>query len=130
MSVDIRIWTNIFEAVSVRSVMSVLLVFSILLSPYSFAGIGHAQEHQSHSSADHDKKSHHHNTGHNDHSGVGHALTHCGSASCTPSFLGVSNPVVSYQIVFLRLHLVAGDDALRRSLFLESDPPVPRISLT
>jgi hypothetical protein len=101
--------------------LSAILVFAVFLGPYSFAGDGHTQEHQSHSSM-----SHHDEPVPEDHSGVGHALTHCGSAFCAPAFVATSAYVAAYVTLSHRLQLSAGDDAMLRSLYLDGDPPVPR----
>ena len=108
-------------AMTWRSLLSALLVLSVFLGPYAFAGDGHAQEHDSQSSTNH-----HDDPVPEDHSGIGHALTHCGSASCTPSFVGTFFYVATYTTVSHRLRLQAGDDAMLRSPYLDADPPVPR----
>jgi hypothetical protein len=118
-------WHDQVSAISLRSLLSAILVFAVLLGPYSFAGDGHAQEHQSHSSMGHDGM-----PMQDDHSGVGHALTHCGSAFCAPVFVATSAYAATYVTLFHRLHLTAGDNAMVRSLYLDGDPPVPRDGLS
>ena len=120
-SVSLSVWHSQVSAISMQSLLSAILVFAVLLGPYSFAGNSHAQEHQSHSSMNH-----HDDPAQDDHSGLGHALTHCGSASCYPSFVGTSAYVATYATVSHPLHLLTGDDAMLRSHYLDCDPPVPR----
>ena len=109
------------SAISLRSLMSTILVFAVFLGPYSFAGDSHAQEHQSQSSM-----GHHDNPTDDDHSTVEHALTHCGSGACAPPFVRAFSAVALQTAGSHRLHLSFGDDAMLRALILDCDPPVPR----
>jgi hypothetical protein len=106
---------------SLSSVLSALLIFAVFLGPYSFASDGHALEHETHSST-----SHHDEPAKHDHSGVGHALTHCGSATCVPIFVGTKLIADNYATVAFKLRSWFADDALLLPLYLDSDPPVPR----
>lgn len=108
-------------AISLRSLRFAIIVFAVLLGPYSFASVAHAQEHQSHSST-----SHHEEPERGDHSGVGHALTHVGSASGCPSFVATFAQQVTTATISYCLQFSDGDNAMRRSHFLNCDPPVPR----
>ena len=122
-------WYRHISTNAMRSLVSALMVLAVVLGPYSFAGHGHAEEHQSHSSSDH-----HHgpDTGHHgepdqmDHKGVGHALTHCGSAFCAPSYVATSAYVPTHTIISHRVHLSFGNETTLKSLYLDADPPVPR----
>ena len=108
-------------SVAFRPFLSLLLVFAILVSPYSFAGGRHAGQDETHSSTGHDDSS-----SMPGHSGFGHVLFHCGSAFCTPSFIDVPTVVTAPESVWLHLELTARDDAALGSLHLSCDPPVPR----
>jgi hypothetical protein len=104
-------------------------MFAVFLGPYSFAGVGHAQHHQLLSlTGDHDHSAtgHHYDPVQEDHSGIGHALTHCGSGSCAPSYVGTITNGAPFTTVSYRLNLFAGYDAMLASLYLDADPPVPR----
>lgn len=61
-----------------------------------------------------------------DHRDHGHAVAHCGPASCAPSFAGI----VDFSGLGMRgmsstIHF-ASDDRQMASLCLDSDPPVPK----
>lgn len=119
-----------FSASALRMLLSAILVFAVFLGPYSYAAGQHAQHHDSQPSSsqhgDHgDKDSHgHSDTG--DHSGVGHALTHCGSTACSPTFVGTPLVPTTFANVIFRTHVWFADDVAMPALHLESDPPVPR----
>lgn len=119
------VWYKSIAAISWRSLVFILMIFAVLLGPYSFAGDGHAQEHKSFSSMNHQE-----DPIKNDHSGVGHALAHCGSASCAPSYVGPISAFVTYLIICHRLQLSTANDAMLGSLNLDCDPPVPRDSIS
>jgi hypothetical protein len=104
-------------------------MFSLFLAPYSFASLEHAKQHETHSSSDHHHDSvigHHGDPAQGDHSGIGHALAHCGSGACAPSYVGMAINAGTYVAISFRIQLWFGDDALLPSLYLDSDPPVPR----
>ena len=107
--------------VSFRPLLSLLLVFAVLVSPYSFAGGRHLGHHENHSSTGHDDT-----PPISDHSGLGHVLFHCGSAFCTPSFIDMPTVVTAHAAVWRQLDLTARDDSSLGSLYLDCDPPVPR----
>ena len=55
-----------------------------------------------------------------------HPAMHCGAFSCAPSFSGAltsANPTVARRVLHSRYTI---DDPMLRSLYLDSDPPVPR----
>ena len=117
-----------FLAESLRSWLSALLMFTVFLGPYTFAGDAHAREHQSHSSMghhDHSTTGHHDDPAQDDHSGIGHALTHCGSGSCSPPYVGTTANVATLAVLSFRAKLWFGDDVFLTSLHLDSDPPCP-----
>ena len=90
-----------FSAATLRVLLSAMLVFAVLLGPYSYAADRHAQHHQSQSSMDHHGSGQNHGQSDGeDHSGVGHALTHCGSTACSPAFMGVPDAPASFANVF------------------------------
>ena len=114
-------------AATLRVLLSVMLVFAVFIGPYSYAAERHAEHHESHSASDHHGgMDSHGQSDDEEHKGVGHALTHCGSTACAPSFVGT--PVVSTRSADLifRLHTWIADDLDVPSLYLDSDPPVPR----
>jgi hypothetical protein len=121
---EIHRWMS---ALSLRSLLSAILVFGVLLGPYSFAVDAHAQHHKSHASHEHNGSPNYHDPAdESDHSGVGHALTHCGSGNCTPTFVG--SPINSADFVRLSYksrHWLENGINLR-AIHLEADPPVPR----
>ena len=114
-----------FSAVSWWSVLSAILVVTLILGPFTFAGDAHAADHHASSSVSHD--------GHpaqDDRSDIGDALTHCGSPSCAPSNVGASTCALAATLASVGRQLSVGDDALLRSLYLDGDPPVPRGGLS
>jgi hypothetical protein len=123
--VTFTVWQGRISAITWRSLLSAILIFAVLLGPYSFAGDGHAEEHQSHSSM-----THHHEPIKSDQKGLGHAFTHCGSAFCSPSFVAAPTYVVTDATASHPLRFLAGDDAMLRAHYLDGDPPVPRESFS
>ena len=114
-----------FPTMSWWSVLSAILVVTLILGPFSFAGDAHAADHHASSSVSHD--------GHpaqDDPSDIGDALTHCVSPSCAPSNVGASAGALAATPASVGLQLLVGDDALLRSLYLDGDPPVPRGAIT
>ena len=110
-----------------RVLLSAVLVFAIFLGPYSFAASLHAQHHDSQSSSS--QLVDHENHGHSDtgdHSGVGHALTHCGSTACVPTFVGTPVIPTTFANEIFRKHVWFADGVAMRAQHLEFDPPVPR----
>ncbi len=114
-----------FSAVSWWSVLSAILVVTLILGPFTFAGDAHAADHHASSSVSHED-----HPAQDDHSDVGDALTHCGSPSCAPSNVGASTSALAATLASIGLKLSVGDDALLRSLYLDCDPPVPRGALS
>lgn len=112
---------------TLRVLLCAVLAFSIFLGPYTFAADQHAQHHASHSSSI--QPVDHENHGHSDtvdHSGVGHALTHCGSTACVPTFVGTPLIPTTFVNNAFRTHVWFADDVAMPALHLEADPPVPR----
>ena len=109
--------------------MSVVLMLAVLLGPYSFAIGAHMQHHDAHASMSHHGDADHHNPSDgSDHKGLGHALTHCGSGTCMPTFFGTAvNSGILVNMVYMTRTAI-GDDVFLPSLYLDSDPPVPRLS--
>ena len=110
-----------FSSVSWWSVLSAILVVTLILGPFTFAGDAHAADHHASSSVSHE--------GHpaqDDPSDIGDALTHCGSPSCAPSNVGASACALAVTLASVDLPLSVGDGALLQSLYLDCDPPVPR----
>lgn len=115
-----------FSAISLRAMLSVALIFSIFIGPYSFAAETHAQEHQGSHHHSQSSTDPHTDPAQGDHSGIGHALAHCGSGYCAPSFVGFTDSATAFVTVTTSLDLLFGDDAELPSLYLDADPPVPR----
>ncbi len=114
-----------FSAVSWWSVLSAILVVTLILGPFTFAGDAHAADHHASSSVSHE--------GHpaQDYpSDIGDALTHCGSPSCAPSNVSASTSALAATLASVGRQLSVGDDALLCSLYLDCDPPVPRGDLS
>jgi hypothetical protein len=116
-----------FPAATLRVLLSGMLIFAVFFGPYLYAADRHAQHHQSQLFMDHHGGGDHHGQSDSeDHSGVGHALTHCGSAACSPAFVGVPDAPAAFASVFFRTHAWLAEDLDLPSLYLDSDPPVPR----
>lgn len=115
------------SAISLRALLSVVLVFSVFLGPYSYAADRHAQHHENLlSTGHHGGGENHGQPDSDDHSGLGHALTHCGSTACSPSFVGTPDLSAAFAHVSFRLHALFANDLDLPSLYLDGDPPVPR----
>lgn len=116
-----------FPAATLRALLSGMLIFAVFFGPYSYAAERHAQHHQSQSSMDHHGGGDNHGQSDGeDHSGVGHALTHCGSTACSPSFVGAPAVPAAFASVFFRTRAWVAENLDLPSLYLDSDPPVPR----
>ena len=116
-----------FSTTTLRILLSAMLVFSVFIGPYSYAAERHAQHHENPLSMDHHGGGDHHGPPDGeDHSGVGHALTHCGSTACSPSFVGTPDLSTVFAYISFRLHSLFVDDLDLPSLYLDGDPPVPR----
>ena len=114
-----------FSSVSWWSVISAILVVTLILGPFTFAGDALAADHHASLSVSHDS-----HPAQDDPSDIGDALTHCGSPSCAPSNVGASACTLAATLASISLQLSVGDDALLRSLYLDCDPPVPRGDLS
>ena len=115
-----------FSVTTLRALLSVMLAFAVFFGPYSYAADRHAQHHESEFSLGHHGDGDNHGQSDQDHSGIGHALTHCGSTVCSPSFVGTPNVPIKFAAVFFRTHAWFADNVDLPSLYLDSDPPVPR----
>tara|TARA_R110000787_G_scaffold242075_2_gene348231 strand:+ start:491 stop:880 length:390 start_codon:yes stop_codon:yes gene_type:complete len=104
-----------------RALLSVVLVFGLLLAPLGMSVSADAFEHHSHSSM-----SHHGDAGEKNQIDRDHGFLHCNSFSCSPSFVAGSPSDGALPVAFSAARAPAGDDALLKSLYLDSDPPVPR----
>tara|TARA_R110002110_G_scaffold82122_2_gene213514 strand:- start:758 stop:1177 length:420 start_codon:yes stop_codon:yes gene_type:complete len=116
-----------FSAISLRAVLSFVLVLSICIGPYAFAFEMHAQEHQGHHHHSQSSTDPHTDPAEDEHSGVGHALVHCGTGYCAPTFVGFAYNATTVATLTTALSLRFGDDAELPALYLDADPPVPRV---
>ena len=104
-----------------RSLFSAILIAAFLFGPFAFVGDASAKDHQQKSSTSHES-----GPAQDDNTGQGHALIHCGSSSCAPSFVSASACAAAPTHALVGHPLTVGKDALLPSLYLDSDPPVPR----
>ena len=106
-----------------RLLLSVMVAFAVVLSPLAFAddhGLG-LSGYAAQLSTDH-----HGSPGDAGHGGSKHGPAHCGTFSCAPSFLPGGAPEPAAFALSASNRGRAEDDAARRSLYPDGDPPVPR----
>ena len=104
-----------------RALLSVFLVFGLVLGPLGMSVSADVFEHHSHSSM-----SHHGDAGDENQVDLDLGMLHCNSFSCSPSFVAGSPSDGAFPVAFAVAEAPAGDDPLLKSLYLDSDPPVPR----
>lgn len=59
-----------------------------------------------------------------------HGTTHCSMFSCAPTFTGIHMSSSSQVRLSSSACLFSFDDPMLRSLYLDSDPPVPRLPIS
>ena len=104
-----------------RALLSVFLVFGLLLAPLGMSINADASEHHSHASM-----SHHGDAGEKNQIDRDHGFLHCNTFSCSSSFVAGSQADGGLRIALTVAEAPAGNDLLLKSLYLDSDPPVPR----
>ena len=98
-----------------------MVAFAVVLSPLAFADDHGISGFAAQLSADH-----HGGPGDAGHGGSKHGPAHCGTFNCAPSFLPGGAAVTAAFALSASDSRRAGDDAARRSLSPDCDPPVPR----
>ena len=103
-----------------RALFLTLLLVMLLSIPIYYFGDSSTFEHPSIASLDqHDDSEHH------DHSGHGHRSSNCGPVSCSPASPNSVAPIVAR---FATSTWVPIDDTKHSSIYLDRDPPIPRLS--
>ena len=104
-----------------RTLLSVFLVFGLLLAPLGMSVSAEASGNHSHSSM-----SHHGDAGEKNQIDRDHGFLHCNNFSCSPSFVAGSQSDGALLVAFAVAEAPIGNDPRVKSLYLDSDPPVPR----
>jgi len=104
-----------------RVLLSAFVVLCLFLAPLGMSVGADAAEHHSHSSM-----SHHGDAGGGNQIDRDLGFLHCSSFSCSPSFMAGSQSDGALLITFALAESPVGNDLMLKSLYLDSDPPVPR----
>lgn len=108
-----------------RLLLAGMAVFGVLIMPLGFSDTAEASEHHSHPAMTHDGDRSHGESGDAD-----HALFHCGAASCAPAYIAGGEVQISFAPQLPRSRNWHGDDPFLPSLYLDCDPPVPRVGFS
>lgn len=102
-----------------RALFLTFLLVTLLSVPFYFFGYSNTSEHESIASLDT-----HGDSEHDGHGGHGHRSSNCGPVSCSPATPNSSAPTVARSAASTWVPI---DDAKLSSIYLDRDPPIPRL---